>query len=238
MEEKTLVVSQRCKIGIGLMIFALLVAIVAFSIQIVPRYIDMQFCEKSTAVETSYNAETLVFDTVFAYCGDDFRCDMHEGYSSAFDYAFGSSEALWIWIGISAGVAIVCLNLYALLRDYEMTVTNKRIYGETALGKRVDLPVDSVCAIGPKWPKGVEVSTSSGRISFLMFKNHDEIHKCVSNLLIERQAQKTANAPTSVMKQEIPQSNADELKKYKELLDMGAITQEEFDAKKKQLLGL
>ena len=33
-------------------------------------------------------------------------------------------------------------------------------------------------------------------------------------------------------------SAADELKKYKELLDMGAITQDEFDAKKKQLLGL
>lgn len=31
---------------------------------------------------------------------------------------------------------------------------------------------------------------------------------------------------------------ADEIKKYKELLDMGVITQEEFDAKKKQLLGL
>lgn len=33
-------------------------------------------------------------------------------------------------------------------------------------------------------------------------------------------------------------SSADELKKYKELLDMGVITQEEFEAKKKQLLGL
>ena len=33
-------------------------------------------------------------------------------------------------------------------------------------------------------------------------------------------------------------SNADELKKYKELLDTGVITQEEFDAKKKQILGL
>ena len=33
-------------------------------------------------------------------------------------------------------------------------------------------------------------------------------------------------------------SNADELKKYKDLLESGAITQEEFDAKKKQLLGL
>lgn len=38
--------------------------------------------------------------------------------------------------------------------------------------------------------------------------------------------------------QAIQVSAADELKKYKELLDMGAITQEEFDAKKKQLLGL
>ena len=33
-------------------------------------------------------------------------------------------------------------------------------------------------------------------------------------------------------------SSADELKKFKELLDAGIITQEEFDAKKKQLLGL
>ena len=33
-------------------------------------------------------------------------------------------------------------------------------------------------------------------------------------------------------------SSADELKKFKELLDSGVITQEEFDAKKNQLLGL
>ena len=33
-------------------------------------------------------------------------------------------------------------------------------------------------------------------------------------------------------------SSADEIKKYKELLDAGIITQREFDAKKKQLLGL
>lgn len=33
-------------------------------------------------------------------------------------------------------------------------------------------------------------------------------------------------------------SAADEIKKFKELLDLGAITQEEFDAKKKQLLGI
>ena len=38
-----------------------------------------------------------------------------------------------------------------------------------------------------------------------------------------------------------PQTNisaADEIKKFKELLDSGIITEEEFNAKKKQLLGL
>ena len=46
------------------------------------------------------------------------------------------------------------------------------------------------------------------------------------------QEQKNASAGSAAV------SAADELKKFKELLDMGVITQEEFDAKKKQLLGL
>lgn len=42
----------------------------------------------------------------------------------------------------------------------------------------------------------------------------------------------------SPIKRSTPLGVADELKKYKELLDMGIITQEEFDAKKEQLLGI
>ena len=38
--------------------------------------------------------------------------------------------------------------------------------------------------------------------------------------------------------QQQPSSAADEIRKFKELLDCGIITQEEFDAKKKQLLGI
>lgn len=50
------------------------------------------------------------------------------------------------------------------------------------------------------------------------------------------QAQESEAAITSSVN--IVSSSADELKKFKELLDMGIISQEEFDAKKKQLLGL
>ena len=50
------------------------------------------------------------------------------------------------------------------------------------------------------------------------------------------EAKQKKNAPVQQVVNQV--SAADELIKYKQLLDMGAITQDEFDAKKKSLLGL
>jgi hypothetical protein len=49
-----------------------------------------------------------------------------------------------------------------------------------------------------------------------------------------------ATAPVAAAPSAPPanQGSADELKKFKDLLDSGAITQEEYDAKKKQIMGL
>lgn len=49
---------------------------------------------------------------------------------------------------------------------------------------------------------------------------------------------KSFNPKTTVSVEVANKSEADELKKFKELLDTGVITQEEFDTKKKELLGL
>ena len=61
----------------------------------------------------------------------------------------------------------------------------------------------------------------------------DEVADYIRKKIEEAKQQK--NAPVVVAGTVSP---AEELKKFKELLDMGIITQEEFDAKKKQLLGL
>lgn len=53
---------------------------------------------------------------------------------------------------------------------------------------------------------------------------------------IRKQIEEIKNAPVGGVVQQA--SPAEELKKFKELLDMGVISQEEFDAKKKQILGL
>ncbi len=132
-------------------------------------------------------------------------------------------------------LAIIGFIIYKRWSKVQITVTDKRVFGLNAAGKRVDLPLDSITAVGTSIFSGLAVTTASGAIKFAMLKNRDELHEAISKLLVDRQSKPTA---TSTIKQEILQSNADELKKYKDLLDNGAISQEEFDAKKKQLLGL
>ena len=59
--------------------------------------------------------------------------------------------------------------------------------------------------------------------------------KRINEAIAQYKKQSSAPAATIVVNNN---SAADELKKFKELLDLGIITQDEFDAKKKQLLGL
>ena len=124
---------------------------------------------------------------------------------------------------------VASITLFVYCNNCTICVTNKRVYGKASFGARVDLPIDSISAVGVLtiW-NGISVATSSGAIKFLYIKNADDIHKTLSNIIVNRQGKVLSTSSSS----------ADELKKYKELFDDGTITQEEFDEKKKQLLGL
>lgn len=155
----------------------------------------------------------------------------------SFVHCFVADSDSWKTFLILA-IVLVVLGVIAFfyLSRCEIVVTDKRIYGKAAFGKRVDLPLDSVSAVATSAFNGIAVSTSSGRIMFLCMSNKEDLYKNISGLLMDRQGKQKQTI--TEIKQEIPQSNADELKKYKELLDSGVISQDEFNAKKKQLLGL
>lgn len=65
-----------------------------------------------------------------------------------------------------------------------------------------------------------------------MRKGFEYIQQRITELSTPNVNVEQTNQPSSVI------AVADEIKALKELLDIGAITQEDFDAKKKQLLGL
>lgn len=122
-----------------------------------------------------------------------------------------------------------------------LTVTDKRIRG-TIGRKTVDLPLDSVSAVSIKnavfgMTATLAFSTSSGVIKFRGLQNGNLVFSVAKDLINQRQS----GFDSTVQEATNNQSNSNELSKIKELkdlLDIGAITQEEFDAKKKELLGL
>ncbi len=142
--------------------------------------------------------------------------------------------AIFASAGLGGILTLFGLTMFFTSWKQGIYVTDKKVYGTTLWGKRVDIPLDSISAVAlTSLFAGVAVASSSGRISFVFLKNRDEIYSAINDLLLERQGKSS-----HIASQNPTGSNADELKKYKELLDSSVITQEEFDAKKKQLLGL
>ena len=76
------------------------------------------------------------------------------------------------------------------------------------------------------------ITTSVKKNSFIYKTEFDLAQKCLSTLQV------ITNGPTENIKESSTGSDADEILKFKNLLDQGIINEEEFEAKKKQLLGL
>ena len=142
-------------------------------------------------------------------------------------------------------LAIVYLILFPLaimfwligsgLKNQKLVVTEDNIRGTYGkLFKRnIDLPLDSINSTEVVKRSGIiNISTSSQKIHFESLLNAEEISIVINDLIRNRQKKQGA---TTIIQQS---DAADELSKSKNLLDQGVITQEEFDAKKKQLLGL
>ena len=132
--------------------------------------------------------------------------------------------------------AILCL-IYFLLSRCNITITDKNISGRTFWGKKVVLPIHMVSAYSTSNIFSVlSITTSSGFIKFPCIGNYKEIANVLQELLNERQLKTEAN--NSLATNESNSNSLDDLMKLKNLLDNGIITQEEFDTKKKELLGL
>lgn len=82
---------------------------------------------------------------------------------------------------------VIAFIFYKLASKVSLTVSDKRVYGTAAFGKRVDLPVDMISSVGTSMFNGIAVASSSGTIKFVMIKNKDEVHSAISRLLLERQ---------------------------------------------------
>ena len=169
------------------------------------------------------------FDSIYSYYRRNYS-----GYDAAFN-GHGDSLVLFIIACTFFLIGIIALIVFLAHSKCELCITENNVKGKALFGKEVVLPLYMVSAYSTrKLFSTIAVATSSGITKFALIGNYAEIGNVLSKKINERQ-ESTTNEPKSTA----PQSNSmDDIIKLKSMLDSGIITQEEFDAKKKQLLGL
>lgn len=265
MEEKVLIQSKHYKVK---KFFLIMVAIgVLLSISLIAFYLAdmMHSYDRYRGYYLEHLAEGSCGEYYDRHERSCYYCEEVKGYTSGFDYGIDQAvreEMLWL---VSALLVVSCSLVgglvYFWLRRCELTVTDRRIYGHLGWGKPVSISVDAVSkAVAVRWLKGIRITAGSGKIRFHMIRNGREICRAINDLRDSRKAagqpvkqnslaqpvvsgedQKQAKSQTqnSLAKKPSPDEDAvDQLKRYKELMDLGVITKKEFKRKKKQLLDL
>lgn len=146
-------------------------------------------------------------------------------YGLYFNFEIGLVVAL-------TGVALLTIGIIMFVRSF------KNIYGTITIGDRVmydlnhrkiDIDIDKISSVRQNGT-ATYISYNGGQLSFHSYKPEK-----ISYEIGKRQKKKTQQVVQTIP--EYPtrgailfSSNADEIKKYKELLDSGALTKEQYDA--------
>ena len=237
MEEKVLIegcISQKAKNIFKGIIIALLIIAIIF---IIVHYIDV----KNAAFDRCFNYHhSQYYDNYMCY-----RCYEYLGsYDKAVDHFFQEHSisyfyhvVYFVFGCVFLLFAIIFSLIYLSVSRSNIIITNENISGRTFWGKKVVLPIHMVSSYSiSKFFSVIAVSSASGFVKFPFIKNYEEIGSVLQKLLNERQKNTETNKSLFINKNN--SNNLDDLKKLKELLDNGIISQEEFETKKKQLLGI
>lgn len=224
MEERIVIkgTPQKNKIAIITLIVGIVIAVASFFV-----------------AEYAFNNVRVRYFIGDFFMGYYEYCIIYDSFDDFFTAEFFNIDCYYYGYMLIVGLiaAIVGIIVKVNTEKCEITVTNQMIMGKLPRGKEVSIPMNQITAINPSSFNGISISSIGNVSNFHCFENRDEVMKAISYLLTNPQ-QATANATQSTVGATIESTGeAEQLKRLKELLDAGVITQEEFDVKKKQILG-
>ena len=206
-----------------------------FNVQYYSYTIGGYKVNNSDAVDSARKADEALGELMTKAGYDCFYGSEYLEYVGFVDYATNETLLPFIIWGALA-LLLGILNLfYYIDTKKEMIIDTDRIVCKKGKKTAKEFMVKDIKSVELASMKGLMIRGNGFKYKINLLSNAEELKTTIIDYLGALPAE---NIATTEIKQEILPSNADELKKYKELLDSGIITQEEFDAKKKQLLGL
>lgn len=140
---------------------------------------------------------------------------------------------------VSLGVFIA----YVIKANNKMSVSPATVTGINSFGKAVKMPVEFISNASVKsFDSSIAVTYLGKTHKYFMFSNNialaQAINEAKSGTLVADKSNMTVEMTNVQIVKNNVTNSAEEIKQLKELLDMGVITQEDFDTKKKQILAL
>ncbi len=165
---------------------------------------------------------------------------------------FDDEKLVYFAWGINSLTAkdyIVCTNKQIIITDREafgLTANVRQIYYEDITSANTEQNSTSSDLTGMLIDTAITAATKTCDLIITVAGSKikiDTLYKLEAERVVAiyhqfRKELKTAAAQPQVIVQQAAADPMEQLKKLKELLDMGVVSQEEFDAKKKELLGL
>lgn len=120
--------------------------------------------------------------------------------------------------------------LYIADKKTELVIYENEIIGKKIDGKTVQFLLKDIKSVETTKTQGLKITGAGIKYDIHLIENAEEMKNILMDMLAKVQHEQPVVAVVG--------SSANDIKEYKELLDAGIITQEEFDKKIKQLLGL
>ena len=190
----------------------------------------------SDVVDSARDADKALAKLMKEAGYDCYRGSEYLEYIGFVDYTTNETLIPWLVWGFLA-IVMLFMNLwYSADNKKAMIIDADRIICKNGKKTTKEFLVKDVKSVEFASKNGLLVRGNGIKYKINLLENAEELKSTIMDSIAALPTENIVAA--TEIKQEIQPSSADELKKYKELLDMGVISQEEFDAKKKQLLGL
>lgn len=161
-------------------------------------------------------------------CEEDMEIYLMHG--TFWQYLFNNKFEFVLFIVVIMLFVILLIGsiLYIADKRTELVIYENKIIGKKIDGKTVQFMLKDIKSVETTKTHDLKILGVGIKYDIHLIQNAEEMKNVLMNMLAKTNQEQPAVAGSS----------ANDIKEYKELLDAGIITQEEFDEKKKQLLNI
>lgn len=177
---------------------------------------------KKSVRDAEYELEKILEKSGYT---EGYHASYYFEHTNLIGYYLDNYISFLIIYGIICVVVLLINIFYALSRKVKIIVSDDSVVYEKFTGKSKQFLIKDITSAETTSLSGLKILGNNIKVKTLLLKNNEELKDYIIDLISKK-------ANDNFKKTSI----ADELEKYKKLLDSGAITREEYEIEKNRLL--